>query len=167
MTARSLVAGTVKRAAAVDSERQLTSFMDKFSEADQRLIRSVRRAVRRRLPTANELVWDNYNFLVIGYSATDRPSDSILSIAARANGLGLCFIHGASLPDPEGILSGSGSQTRFLRLDSAVVLGRAEVAVLVDAAVARSKVPFPPRGRGRLIVRSVSAKQRPRRKAIR
>src|SRR5678816_2123172 len=82
-------------------ESQLRSFIEKFDSKDRRLIRSVRSAVRKRFPTANELVWDNYNFFVIGYSPTERPTDSIVSIAARANGVGLCFIHGARLPDPK------------------------------------------------------------------
>lgn len=71
------------------AEGQLRAFIGKFSPDDQRRIRAVRAAMRRRLPTANELVWDNYNFFVIGYSPTERPSDSVLSIAARANGIGL------------------------------------------------------------------------------
>jgi hypothetical protein len=146
------------------AEARLRGFVAKFSPKDQKLIRSVRQAVRRRLPTANELVWDNYNFFVIGYSPTERPSDSVLSIAARANGVGLCFIYGAKLPDPKKFLQGSGSQTRFLRLESADVLGRPELEALVAAAIARAPTPYPPQGRGRLIIRSVSAKQRPRRR---
>jgi len=109
-------------------------------------------------------VYDNYNFFVIGYSPTERPSDAIVSIAARANGVGLCFIHGAKLPDPAKLLLGSGSQTRFIRLESAAVLVRPEVETLIAAAIARSKVPLPKSGRRKLIIRSVSAKQRPRRK---
>jgi hypothetical protein len=146
---------------------RLASFIGKFDTADQRLIRAVRRALRRRFPTANELVWDNYNFFVIGYSPTERQSDSVLSIAARAGGVGLCFIHGAKLPDPGGLLLGSGSQTRFVRLESAGDLSRPEVQALLDAAVARAKRPFPASGRGKLVIRSVAAKQRPRRKPAR
>src|SRR5438270_13425731 len=93
---------TGKRATAPrDAETQLETFISKFGAKDQQLIRAVRRAVRKRLPTANELVYDNYNFFVIGYSPTERPSDAIVSIAARANGIGFCFIRGADLPDPE------------------------------------------------------------------
>ena len=150
--------------AAAEAEEQLEVFIGKFGPQDQTLIRAVRKAMRKRLPTANELVWDNYNFFVIGYSPTERPSDSILSIAARANGIGLCFINGAALPDPKKMLLGSGKQTRFIRLDSAAVLARPEVEALVAAAIARAKMPLPATGRGRLIIRSVSAKQRPRRK---
>lgn len=145
-------------------EAQLRAFIAKFSPADQRRIRAVRTAIRERLPTANELVWDNYNFLVIGYSPNDRPLDSVLSIAARADGIGLCFIYGRRLPDPERLLEGSGKQTRMLRLESADRLSDPRVAALIDAAVAQAKAQYPIHGRGRLIIRSVSAKQRPRRR---
>jgi hypothetical protein len=144
-------------------EKQLAGFIAKFEPKMQTLIRSVRRALRKRLPAANELVYDNYNFFVIGYCPTERPSDCIVSLAAAANGVGLSFYRGATLPDPRKILEGSGSQNRFLRLASAAVLSRPDVESLIAAAVAQNRVPFPPRGRGALVIRSVSAKQRPRR----
>lgn len=144
--------------------RQLDRFIAKFDRKDQRLIRDVRTAVRKRFAAANELVYDNYNFFVIGYSPTERPSDTIVSIAARANGVGLCFIHGAKLPDPKKLLVGSGNQTRFIRLESADVLAQPDVEALIAAAIARAKVALPASGRGKLIIRSISEKQRPRRK---
>lgn len=160
MSTRKMKAGRKAESA----ETQLRAFIAKFEPRDQRLVRAVRSAMRKRLPTANELVWDNYNFFVIGYSPTERPSDSIVSIAAGANGAGLCFIQGASLPDPKKVLLGSGSQTRFIRLESAAVLARPEVETLMAAAIARAKQPLAAAGRGKLIIRSVSTKQRPRRK---
>lgn len=146
-----------------DPEKQLTSFVGKFEPKQQKLIRAIRKAVRKRFPTAYELVYDNYNFFVIGYSPTERPSDTIVSIAAAANGVGLCFIQGAKLPDPNKILLGSGKQTRFIRLESPAVLARPEVEALIAAAIRQSKTPLPTSGRGKLMIRSVSAKQRPRR----
>ena len=148
------------------AEAQLKRFISKFDPAHQTLIRSVRKALRKRLPTANELAYDNYNFFVIGYGPTERPSDCIVSIAAGANGVGLCFIHGASLRDPKKTLLGSGKQTRFIRLESADVLAQTEVEALIAAAVAQAKSPLPASGRGQLIIRSISAKQRPRRRSI-
>ena len=124
----------------------------------------MRRILRKRLPTANELVWDNYNFFVIGYSATERPSDSVFSIAAAANGVGLAFYRGADLPDPHKILQGSGVQNRFVRCPSAEMLNDPKVKAIIDAAVAQARVPFAKIGNGKLIIRSVSAKQKPRRK---
>jgi dienelactone hydrolase len=149
---------------AVTPEKQLAGFVDKFEPKHRALIRSLRKALRRRLPTAHELVYDNYNFFVIGYSPTERPSDAILSLAAAANGVSLFFLRGASLPDPKRVLSGSGNTVRSLRLESAKDLSRSEVEALVSAAVAHSQAPFRNKGKGMLIIRSVSKKQRPRRK---
>jgi len=147
------------------AEKQLRQFLAKFDTRDQRLIRSVRRAVRQRLAGAYELVYDNYNFFVIGYSPTERPSDAILSITARANSVGLCFVRGAMLPDPKGLLRGSGNQTRSIRVDAPSMFAKPEVEALIAAAVAQNKVSLPSNGTGRLIIRSVSLKQRPRRKS--
>jgi hypothetical protein len=160
----SKAAATITTAADRDPEEQLAQFIAKFATAQQVLIRAVRKALRKRLPTAHELVYDNYNFFVIGYSPTERPSDAILSLTAAANGVGLCFLHGATLADPDKILQGSGKQTRFVRIESADVLARPVVDRLIAAAVAQAKAPLRTSGRGTLIIRSVSAKQRPRRR---
>lgn len=145
-------------------EQQLQGFIRKFDAEQAALIRAVRKALRKRLPAANELVYDNYNFFVIGYCATERPSDCVVSIAAAANGVGLSFYYGATLPDPHHLLQGSGSQNRFIRLESAAILARPEVEELILAALAQAKNPMPRSGRGKLIIRSVSKKQRPRRR---
>ncbi|HEY7405672.1 MAG TPA: DUF1801 domain-containing protein [Candidatus Angelobacter sp.] len=143
---------------------QLRCFIGKFSPPHQRLIRALRQKLRKRLPAANELVYDNYNFFVIGYSSTARPSDSIVSIAAGAGGVGLAFYHGADLPDPHKLLLGSGSQNRFIRIPSIQVLDDPRVQALISAAVVQAKTPLSSRGEGELVIRSISAKQRPRRK---
>jgi len=143
--------------------KQITGFIAKFDAANGKLIRAARTAIRKRYPTATEIVYDNYNFFVIGYSPTARPSDAIFSIAAAANGVGVAFMHGATLKDPDGILQGSGVQNRFLRLKNAATLSEPAVVALFNAAVTQSKVQFPESGRGATIVKSISGKQRPRR----
>jgi hypothetical protein len=140
-------------------------FIDKFDPENRELIRVVRKALRKRFSTAYELAYDNYNFFVLGYSPTERPSDAVVSMAAGANGVGLCFIRGATLPDPTKVLLGSGSQTRFIRVPSIEVLARPEVKALFAAAVSQSRARFRTTGRPTLIIRSISAKQRPRRRA--
>ena len=150
--------------AASDPEKQLQGFIAKFEPKQQALIASARKALRKRFPTANELVYDNYNFFVIGYSPTEKPSDSIVSLAAGASGVGLSFPYvGARLPDPHKLLQGAGSKNRFIRLPSADELARPEVEALIAAALRLCKT-LPGAGKGNLIIRSISAKQRPRRK---
>src|SRR4051812_12103289 len=104
-------------------EAQLRGFIAQFDAQGQTLIRTCRKALRKRFPTANELVYDNYNFFVIGYSPTERPSDTIVPLAAGASGVGLAFPYcGAKLKDPKRLMQGSGSQNRFIRLPSADVI---------------------------------------------
>jgi len=146
-------------------EAQFRSFIAKFDPAQQKLIRAVRNTLKKRLPAANELVYDNYNFFVIGYSHTERPSDSILSLVADANAVRIAFPYiGTRLPDPHKLLIGSGVSNRALRLESAKEVQRPEVEALISAAAQLCKPPLSIKGKGRLIIRSVSAKQRPRRK---
>ena len=145
------------------AEQQLKGFIDRFTPEHQRVIRGARRILRRRFPGAFELVYDNYNLFVIGYGPSERPGAAWFSIAAAANGVGFCFLHGARLPDPEKLLLGSGKQTRFIRLESAEVLERPAVIALIEATVANSAVKLPANARGSLVIRSISAKQRPRR----
>jgi hypothetical protein len=87
-----------------DPEKQLEQFIGKFEPTHQAVICAARKALRKRFPTATELAYDNYNFFLIGFGPNERPSDCIVSIAAAANGVGLCFIRGASLPDPGKVL---------------------------------------------------------------
>ena len=155
--------GAKSERASPDAEKQLQSFIAKFEPKNQALIGAVRKALRKRLPTANELAYDNYNFFALGYCSTERPADCVVSIAAAANGVGLSFYWGATLPDPHGILLGSGNQNRFVRLESAKVLARPEVLELIAAAEAQAKIPMPASGGGKLIIRSVSTKQKSRR----
>jgi hypothetical protein len=112
-------------------------------------------------------VYDNYNFLAIGYCASERASDCVVSLACGSNGVSLSFYHGATVPDPDGILLGSGNQNRFVRLPTAATLTDPKVERLLRAALAQAETPMPATGRGRTIVKSISAKQRPRRAASR
>jgi hypothetical protein len=148
-----------------ETETQIEAFIDKFEPEVASLIRQFRAELRLMLPAAFELVYDNYNFFVIGYCSTARASDCIVSIAAAANGVGLSFYHGATLDDPDHLLQGEGKQNRFVRLPELAALRAPGVQALIRAAVAQASVPLAPGGRGTTVVKSVSAKQRPRRRS--
>jgi hypothetical protein len=145
------------------AEKQLAGFIAKFTPAMATRIHTARAKMRKRIPQALELVYDNYNFFVIGYGPTEKTSDAIFSLAAQAKGLSLCFLQGARLPDPKRLLRGSGNVVRNIRLETADTLDRPEVAALIAVALERAKTPLPVQGRHKLIIKSVSAKQRPRR----
>jgi hypothetical protein len=142
---------------------QVAGFIAKFDPRVAKQIRSCRAAVRRRMPTAHELVYDNYNFFVIGYSSTEKASDCIISLASNSHGVTLFFYYGARLTDPARILEGNGNQVRFIRMEGPATLRRPEVEELLREAIAYGKSPLPATGRGRTIVKLIATKQRPRR----
>ena len=144
---------------------QVAGFIAKFDPAVAKLTRSARSVLRKRFPTAIELVYDNYNALAIGYSPTERTSDVMFSLAVYPRWVDLYFMYGRSLPDPDKLLQGNGKQGAFVRLDDLSVLDRPAVNALIAAAVRNAEPPLPARGRGYTIVKSISAKQRPRRPA--
>jgi len=143
--------------------KQVAGFIAKFDPAVAKLVRSARSVLRKRYPTAIELVYDNYNALAIGYSPTERTSDVLFSLAVYPRWIDLYFMYGRSLPDPDRLLQGSGNQGAFVRLNDASALDRPEIKALMDAAIRKSDVPLRASGRGYTIVKSISAKQRPRR----
>ena len=145
-------------------EAQLRSYIDRFDPKNQKLIRSVRAAVRKRIPTANELAYDYNRHFVIGYSPTDRGIDSIVAIAARATGVSLYFSQGPQLPDPKRLLRGSGKQTRFIQVESASQLAHPDVEALIAATIDQARIPLPSKGKGSLIIKSDRAEKPPRRK---
>jgi hypothetical protein len=147
------------------AERQLREFVDKFDPEIAQLVRSARTALRKRMPGAIEQIYDNYNFLAIGFCTTERTSDCVVSLAASAKGVALSFYHGASLPDPHKILLGSGKQNRFIRLEGAKTLAQPAVKQLIAEAIAQAASPMPGPGKGQVVIKSISAKQRPRKAA--
>jgi hypothetical protein len=148
----------------MDAESELAAFIAKFAPDMRERIRSCRSALAARFPDAVQLVYDNYNFLVIGFGPTARTSEAIFSLAAQARGVNLFFLQqGAQLADPNGRLQGTGKVVRFIRLDSAETLNDDDINQLIDAALLAAAIPMTASDGPRLLIKSVSAKQRPRR----
>ena len=145
-------------------EAQLRAYIDNLDPKIQKLFRSVRAAVRKRFPTANELAYDYSHALVIGYSPADRGIDSIVAIRACATGVSLYFSQGPQLSDPKRILLGSGKQTRFVQVEAASQLAHPDVEAMIAATIDQAKIPLPSTGKGSLIIKSAAAKKRPRRR---
>jgi hypothetical protein len=145
--------------------RQLAGFIARFDPKIAKLVRDARMRLRRRFPTAVELVYDNYNALAIGLGPTERASDAFVSLVVYARGVSLYFIQGARLADPKGLLEGKGNQGRFIRLEDPATVDKPAVVALLRAATKLAKTPLPKNGRGYTVIKSVSARQRPRRPA--
>ena len=143
---------------------QLETFIDKYSPDVQREGRKALRRLRQLVPGAVELVYDNYNWLVVGFGPSERASDAVCSLVFAPRWLSVCFLQdGPDLPDPHKLLRGSGSVVRNVRLMTAKELDNAPVRELIRLALERADVPIDPTQRRRLVIRSISKKQRSRR----
>jgi hypothetical protein len=144
----------------VAAQRQLDEFLSRYRDDVRALGEAAIAKMRERLPGAVQLVYDNYNALVIGFGPSERASDAAFSIALYPKWVRLFFLRGATLPDPKKLLEGSGAGVRSIKLESADDLDKPAVRALMKAALKAQ--PIPAAG-GRLVIRSISAKQRPRR----
>jgi hypothetical protein len=143
---------------------ELERFIAKYSPEVAADGRASLAKLRRLVPGAVELVYDNYNWLVVGFCPAERPSEGVLSLVFAPRWITLCFLQGGpALPDPHGLLRGSGTRVRNIKLESPRDLDKPAVRALIKEALARAAIPIDGAGRGRLVIRSISAKQRPRR----
>ena len=151
-------------AQSMNAANQLDEFLAKFTPEVTETSKQALRKMRTRLPGAIELIYDNYNALAIGFSPSERASDAIFSIALYPRWVSLFFlINGAKLRDPEGRLQGSGKQARHIVLETAGMLDDHAVQELMAQALELSPKKIDASQPRRLIVKSVSARQRPRR----
>ena len=146
-------------------ERQLETFIAKYTPEIAERAREIRARMLAKFPTALELVYDNYNTLAIGYGPSERTSEAIFSIALFPRWVSLFFLQAAGLPDPGRILKGSGNVAKHVVLPTPDALDHPAVRDLMREAVAHAKAQFATDGSNRLIIKSISAKQRPRRPA--
>jgi hypothetical protein len=146
-----------------DPQTQLDGFLARYDPEIAARAKAIIERLHQRIPQATRLVYDNYNALAVGFCPGERSSGAILSIVAYPRWVSLFFLQGASLDDPKGILKGKGSIVRHVVLDDADALDQPDLSALIDRALANARIPLPESGIGPLIIRSVSAKQRPRR----
>ena len=59
---------------------ELAGFIAKYRPEIQTQARAAHARLRRRLPRLIEMVYDNYNGLVIGFGPTERPSEALFSL---------------------------------------------------------------------------------------
>jgi hypothetical protein len=120
-------------------ESQLDGFLDKYTPD---IARNCLARMRARLPGATQLVFDNYNALVMGFGPSGKPSDAIFSIVIYPRYVSLSFLQGASVPDPKKLLKGTGSVARHIRLELASDLDKPAIRQVMTAAFEEREAPL-------------------------
>jgi hypothetical protein len=144
-------------------EKQLAAFLAKYDPEVGAIAQGALVKMRTIFKGAIELVYDNYNALAIGFSPDEHASRVICSIAVYPRWVRLFFLQGARLPDPQKRLLGDGAQVRHVLLESPKTLDDPDIRALIADAKKRAPLPLDPKQAHRIVIRSVSEKQRPRR----
>jgi hypothetical protein len=146
------------------AEKQLDEFLARFTPDVAATARQTLKKMRARLTGAIELVYDNYNALAIGFASTERASDAIFSIALYPRWVSLFFLqNGTKLRDPECLLKGGGNKARHIVLENVAILDDPAVIDLMGQEQELASEQIDPSQPRRMIIKSVAAKQRPRR----
>jgi hypothetical protein len=153
----------MKKADTKSPEAQLDRFLDAFTPEIAAFARVALAKMRRRLPHAIEMVYDNYNALACGFGPTEKTSEAVFSIAVFPKNVSLFFLHGAVLPDSKGLLQGEGNVVRYIRLEDEGTLDRSDVKAMMATALKMAEVTMDKKTQYKLVIKSVSAKQRSRR----
>lgn len=134
-------------------QAELNRIIAKQSSEMAKLTRTVLPKLRSRFPGAVELVYDKKRGLVVGFCPDERASNVINSIGVYSKWITLYFFEGGTLPDPEGILQGSGSMVRSIRLTSADDLDRPAVKALMAEALKRAHPKLNRKSKRQVIIR--------------
>ena len=145
---------------------QFNAFLARYSPEVRTLAKAVLAGMRTRLPGAVEIVYDNYNALVVGFGPSERATEAIFSIALYPRWVTLFFLQGGpQLPDPHNLLRGTGSMVRNVQLKSAGDIDHPAVKALMKEALSGAVNRIDRHVEGRMVIKSVSENQRSRRPA--
>jgi len=147
------------------AKAQLDGFIAKYSADVAKQGRAAIARMRKLLPAAQVLVYDNYNALAVGFGPSERSSEIVFSIAMYPRWVSLFFAKGVGLPDPHRRLQGSDGVVRHVVLTEIAVLDHPHIRELMQHALARSGASLQTGKRGAIVIKSIAAKQRPRRPA--
>lgn len=140
---------------------QFSAFLSRFPPEIVALVKRCLPKLRRAFPVSYEIVYDYSHSLVMSFSMSERGYEGLVTIAIFPSCVRLYF--DKSVPDPKGLLAGSGTKVRSVTLETASDLDHGDIHALIKAAIKQSGVTFPRTRSTRMVIKSKSKKQRPRR----
>jgi Domain of unknown function (DU1801) len=148
-----------------DQTKDLLKFLKPFDHEIKELVLWLREFVWNLYPTANELIYDNYNALAFGWSPTDRVGHTFCNIAVgrTSRNIHFGFYWGSEISDPEKLLIGNGNQYRYMLVKNKKDFPSTYIKKLLKEAYANSvsKVKDPKQiMQGKTITKSISQAKR-------
>jgi hypothetical protein len=116
-------------------DSQLLSYLASYDPHISELTLALREMVLQEAPGAIESVSRGYAF-AIGFSFTGKPlKDGFCHVVTYSTHVNLGFNRGALLPDPNGVLMGTGKAIRHISIRNQSELDRPFVRRYIQAAI--------------------------------
>lgn len=142
---------------------RFAALLSRFPPEVVALVKASVPKLRRAVPYSHQVVYEYASSLVVSYGMSERGYEAIVAMSVTANGVQLYF--DKTLPDPRGLLRGTGTKVRSLTLASADDIDRRDVQALIKAAVAQAGVEGAHSGAATVIFKSDSKPAAPRKSA--
>jgi hypothetical protein len=113
---------------------ELNRFLKPFDKEVQKTALQLREFALDMFPNTNELIYDNYNALAIGYSLSDKQKEMFCHIAVYSKYVNIGFDHGVKLDDPKQLLKGTGNRIRHVKVTAFAELDKNYVKQLLKQA---------------------------------
>lgn len=134
---------------------QLTALLSRFSPESVALGKRCLTKLGRAVPGAIHLVYEYNHSVVISISPSEKGYEGFAALAIYPGEVRLYFQGGKDLPDPAGLLQGSGSKARYAIVMSASDLDKKDMQALLKAAIKHSGIAIPRTRASRMIIQSV------------
>ena len=112
---------------------ELEPFLTPYSAVIQQLALKLRTLIRAVMPEAIEQLDPPAH--LIGYGLDRSYKGLICGITLHTAHINLMFARGTELPDPEGLLVGTGKRARHINIQQAVDLENPAIETLLRAAL--------------------------------
>lgn len=121
-----------------EPEAALLKFLSAYDASVQNIFLKTRALVAAQAPKAHETIWDAYNAVAVAFSYTGKWTQAFIHIAAYSSHVNLGLNNGATLPDPEKILEGSGNKIRHIKIRSEADLKQSHILEFVRLALVQA-----------------------------
>ena len=125
-------------AAKKQTELLLLELMQDRPEEVVRAALAARKAVLKSASECSELIYETY-CISNAFSFTCKQGQGFIHIATYAKHVNIGFDRGTELQDPDGLLAGTGTKIRHIRLSHASDVKRDSIIRLIDAAVEQGR----------------------------
>src|SRR5215210_5474220 len=118
--------------------KELDDFLSAYTPDVQKLAQKARKLIFDVTPGVSEHVYPAMKVIRYGLQG-NKMAGLVFGLMPTKAGVSLGFMHGTSLPDPEGLLEGTGKNLRHVKLKKKEDVDSPALRALVEAEIREAK----------------------------